>query len=64
MGLNKGNLMEDRIEKYIRIYGEEYRKLIEDTLLYLDERKTVWGVDNSFEESYIACIVFDAENPD
>jgi hypothetical protein len=41
--MNKKNV--DAIENYVVIYGEFYRKLIEDSLKWLDVKEKEWNLE-------------------
>jgi hypothetical protein len=40
----KKKAMSIDIEKYVELYGEQHRKLINDSLCWLDEKEKCWGV--------------------
>jgi hypothetical protein len=33
------------IDHYVKIYGEEYRRLISDALRFVEERQSIWKLD-------------------
>lgn len=55
----------DKMEKYVELYGEKYRKLIESSYHFLLEREPEWGLDAPMDpDKFIASIIERAKRGD
>ena len=43
----------EEIEHYVGIFGEEYRRLITDSLLWLAEQEPKWGIKPIGRKSFL-----------
>ena len=45
--------IEAEIEVLIKKFGEEHRKLIDDSVRWMREQEPIWGVKNTNAEDYV-----------
>jgi hypothetical protein len=45
------------IEEYVKFYGENYRRLITDSLSWLEEQKKVWELSSFNTEVFIKALI-------
>jgi hypothetical protein len=48
-------------EEYVKVYGEQWRKLIETALGFLDKNESGWGVTIN-RDSFLAGLIEEAKN--